>query len=174
MANSFGSFDDTINMSDITDRIDELREERDGLQEVVNEAREAFDDAENTYVASVENCAATEEQQTALDELAEALARAEIDLDAWDGADELKTLEELADELQGLGGDHQWGGDWYPGYLIRDSHFKDYAMELADDIGAIDSNTSWPLTCIDWDQAARELQYDYSSVEFDGVTYWCR
>jgi hypothetical protein len=30
------------------------------------------------------------------------------------------------------------------------------------------------MSCIDWDQAARELQVDYFDVDFDGVTYWIR
>jgi hypothetical protein len=32
----------------------------------------------------------------------------------------------------------------------------------------------WPFTCIDWEQAASELQMDYSAVDFDGVIYWIR
>ena len=86
-----------------------------------------------------------------------------------ESADELRILKALADEASG------YAADWPHGEtLIRDSYFKDYAMELADDIGAIDNNASWPLTCIDWDQAARELQMGYSAVDFDGVTYWIR
>lgn len=27
---------------------------------------------------------------------------------------------------------------------------------------------------VDWERAARELQMDYTPVEFDGVTYWVR
>lgn len=95
----------------------------------------------------------------------------------WAGSDEeseLATLQALLADLQGMGGDEQWRGDWYPVTLVRDSYFKDYAQELADDIGAIPAGASWPCTCIDWDQAARELRMDYSSVEFDGVTYWTR
>lgn len=87
---------------------------------------------------------------------------------------ELATLEALLDDLQGGGGDEQWRGDWYPVTLIRDSYFKDYAQELAEDIGAINSDAAWPAYCIDWDRAARELQMDYSTVEYDGVTYWYR
>jgi hypothetical protein len=89
--------------------------------------------------------------------------------------EELPTLRALLDELKGYGGDEQWQGDWYPVTLVRDSHFKAYAQELAEDCGDIDFATlAWPLTCIDWDQAARELRMDYSSVEFGGVTYWYR
>jgi hypothetical protein len=87
---------------------------------------------------------------------------------------ELATLEKLLDECKGNGGDEQWRGDWYPISLIRDSYFKDYAQEMAEDIGAINANAGWPNNCIDWDQAARELQMYYTSVDFDGVTYWVR
>jgi hypothetical protein len=38
----------------------------------------------------------------------------------------------------------------------------------------IPDNLSWPLTCIDWERAARELAYDYSSVSFDGTDYYIR
>jgi antirestriction protein len=34
---------------------------------------------------------------------------------------------------------------------------KAFAQELADDIGAVDTDIGWPNSCIDWDQAAREL-----------------
>lgn len=88
--------------------------------------------------------------------------------------EELKQLEDLLDETRGYSGDHQWRGDWYPGLMIRDSYFEAYAEELANDIGAIDRNAKWPLTHIDWEAAARDLQQDYSTVDWDGVTYWCR
>lgn len=96
------------------------------------------------------------------------------DADDADDATELVALRALLGKLCGNNGDEQWRGDWYPVTLIRDSYFKEYAMELADDIGAIPNDAAWPCTCIDWDQAARELQCDYLSVEFDGVTYWYR
>lgn len=87
---------------------------------------------------------------------------------------ELQALRAILADLQGLGGDEQWRGDWYPVTLIRDSYFRDYAEELADDCGLIPKDAQWPLTCIDWEQAARELRYDYSGVDIDGVTYWTR
>lgn len=93
--------------------------------------------------------------------------------DSDEGA-ELAKLEEVLADLRGVGGDEQWRGDWYPITLIRDTYFRDYAQELAEEIGAIPEGATWPCTCIDWDQAARELQYDYSGVEIDGITYWTR
>jgi hypothetical protein len=85
-----------------------------------------------------------------------------------DELDELKALRDLQNECEGY-------SDWRHGEtLIRDSYFEDYARELAEDGGMLKDNESWPYTCIDWEKAARELQYDYSAVDFDGVTYWIR
>lgn len=88
--------------------------------------------------------------------------------------EELAALTAILADLQGMGGDEQWRGHWYPITLIRDSYFRTYAEELADDCGLIPRDAAWPLTCIDWEQAARELRYDYSGVDIEGVTYWTR
>jgi len=82
--------------------------------------------------------------------------------------EELRALQALTEEACG-------SPDWEHGEtLIRDTYFKSYAQELAEDIGAIDRNASWPSRCIDWEQAADELKQDYFSADFDGVTYWIR
>ena len=83
--------------------------------------------------------------------------------------DELSALKALAEEASDYAADWQYGES-----LIRDSYFEEYAQELADDIGAINKEATWPNDCIDWERAARELQQDYTSVEFRGVTYWTR
>lgn len=85
---------------------------------------------------------------------------------------EFSLLIELMADLRGYGGDEQWRGDWYPVALICNSHFEAYAKQLAEDIGAVDRNATWPHNCIDWEAAANLLQKDYSSVEFDGITFW--
>ena len=80
---------------------------------------------------------------------------------------EHKQIVELEQEIN--------SSEWQHGLeLIADSYFEEYAEQLADDIGAIDRNAIWPVNCIDWEKAARELQMDYSSVDFDGETYWYR
>lgn len=75
-----------------------------------------------------------------------------------DNGDELKALDAIENEYSA------------DNALIRDSYFETHARDLADDSGR--SFDNWPLTCIDWERAARELQSDYSALEFDGVTYW--
>ena len=91
-----------------------------------------------------------------------------------DEVEECDTLRDLLSDIEGMGGDEQWRGNWYPITLIRGSYFEDYARELADDIGRVTGAEQWPYTCIDWEQAAWELQRDYSSVEVNGITYWLR
>lgn len=83
--------------------------------------------------------------------------------------DELVALTKLQEEAE------EYAPDWeYGSTLIRDSYFKDYAQELAYDIGAIDPKATWPINCIDWEAAADALKMDYTKVDFDGVSYWIR
>lgn len=89
--------------------------------------------------------------------------------------EELCALEALAAEASD-------SPDWkYGESLIRDSYFCEYAEQLAEDTAPFSPSSaearlldSWPYRCIDWEQAARELQQDYFTVDFDGVTYWIR
>lgn len=81
--------------------------------------------------------------------------------------EELAPLKALANEAS------QYNEDWHHGEtLIHDDYFENYARQFADDIGAIDTNASWPLNHIDWESAADELKHDYVSVEFGDETFW--
>lgn len=52
---------------------------------------------------------------------------------------------------------------------------REFAMQMADNIGAIDQNLAWPHTCIDWEWAAKELMMDYSVyVAADYKRYYFR
>lgn len=88
-----------------------------------------------------------------------------------DEIEELQTLENLLEELKGYGGDEQWEGNWYPVTLIRDSYFEEAMDEMVADCYEIPKDLPSFVT-ITLDYVA--LQQDYSSVEFDGVTYWYR
>lgn len=91
------------------------------------------------------------------------------DTEDEDEKEELATLKALQEEAEGYAPDWQYGAG-----LIRDSYFEDHARQLADEIGAVDSDAGWPNNCIDWKKAAEELQQDYTEVDFDGVAYWIR
>lgn len=81
-------------------------------------------------------------------------------------ADELKNLIDLRE---------QFGREWNDGItFVKDSHFEEFAEDEADRLGYFGncSKNDWPYNYIDWSKAADYLQSDYSSVEFDGETYW--
>jgi antirestriction protein len=82
---------------------------------------------------------------------------------------EMHALRKLAEEASGYAADWEYGET-----LIRDSYFVTYAQEMAEEIGAVNPDAGWPNSYIDWERAAEALQMDYTSVDFDGVTYWIR
>lgn len=94
----------------------------------------------------------------------------EAGCDDDEASDELGVLIGLIEAIDNYSDDNATDGV----QLIRDSCFEQYARELAEEIGAIDSDAKWPVRCIDWKQAAEELQTDYTAIDFDGVTYWIR
>lgn len=90
------------------------------------------------------------------------------ELEDWE-QDELESLQDLNED-----GETSFSS-WEDGIsLIRDSFFEDYAQELAEDIGAISDSMTWPVNCIDWEEAANILKLDYTLLEFDRVEYWAR
>jgi hypothetical protein len=157
---------DIFDSSDAIERFEELQAEHDLLQEAIDEAAEAVDeakgeveDAERGEGSMVDPIAA----EAALG-LAEAnLKEAETAMEIWTDYEEFAALKSFVDEASGYGET-----------FIADSHFEDYAQELAEDIGAVKRNAEWPYTCIDWKQAAEELKADYTSYEINGSTYWAR
>jgi hypothetical protein len=157
-------YDDQIDTRDIAGRIEELADEKSDLTEAITEAKEELQRLEHVRLVS-----GTSDEDDAIAEAREAIETAESALAEWDGEDELSTLCSLADELDNC------NSEWRDGVaLIRYSYFVDYAQQLAEDIGAIDASASWPNNCIDWDRAARELGYDYSTVTFGDVDYYIR
>lgn len=165
MSREVRNSDDVIDSRDVIERISDLEseieaeEERiqgeiDDLQIELDDLVEGDDDFDaeserlENEIQELEN-----EKETCLEE-----ERAE-----------LEALQALAEEAA------QYADDWEHGVaLIREDYFKGYAQQFADDIGAIDRNATWPLNCIDWDQAADELKQDYTEVDFDGVAYFVR
>lgn len=144
-----------INLSDVTERVDELLKER------------AEDDKTNG---------------TERDEGGE-LTGASVDEDGlpvngtWeeentDDAEELARLLALLDECQGKGTGHDWGGNTYPATLIAENHFADYVQSFAEDCGAISRDASWIV--VDWEKTAEAMQQDYKQIDYDGEMYWCR
>jgi hypothetical protein len=130
---------DIIDSRDIIERIEELQAERDAFE------TEGVDGG-----AALRAAAALWEEQNP------------------DEAEELATLEALADRLDGC-------ADWvYGATLVRKSHFHDYAQALAEDLGLVKAGAHWPNNCIDWEEAANQLEADYDEADYDGVAYMVR
>ena len=77
-------------------------------------------------------------------------------------------IKDVRKELVEGSGDDEWFS------AIADHYFEDYARDLADDIGAINREMSWPLTHINWSDAADALKQDYTSIDIAGTEYWYR
>jgi antirestriction protein len=82
--------------------------------------------------------------------------------------EDLSRIQSIEDLLSEVGLEAPYGVT-----LIPEDDFVDYAEQLAEDLGMV-KDQSWPYCHIDWDAAADSLRMDYSSVEFDGVSYLFR
>lgn len=94
---------------------------------------------------------------------------AQVDGDLEAAYAELRVWRDVQDQSEGY-------CDWTHGEpLIRDSHFEDYARELAEDLyGDKLRDARWPFDHIDWESAADALRADYMGIDVDGVAYWVR
>lgn len=99
---------------------------------------------------------------------------ADSDPDTAADADELRqAIDALTDAIEAVeDGSGESAKDGVT--IIRDDDFEDYARELAEDIGAIQSDAGWPMDYIDWERAADALKMDYSSITLGGYEYWVR
>ena len=144
----------TINTRDLYKRKCELEE----LRDAVTTAREELDEA--GIPKGTPRDEVPEEKWPlieALDDATEAFSD-----DEKSELDELETLEnEISDFMHGE-------------TMIPENDSEDYARQFAEDIGAISGDERWPATCIDWERAARELAMDYSTVEYQGDSYYVR
>lgn len=191
MADSISNTDDIIDSRNVIERLEELKDDLEGVYASICETFETFtqqhgdllddeDFSDRTnpdflaWLAEQDDCPEDEDIELfrkglldgkSFDEWVKWMDEEKLDSDAQ----EYVALRDFADEAEGYASDWQYGAT-----LIRDSHFEDYARELAEDCGYIKKDVGWPYTCIDWDRAADDLKVDYSGVEFDGVTYWVR
>jgi hypothetical protein len=146
---------DVFDSRDFIERIEELESERDAFEVTCRECGGAMD-------VPGEACPSSGEDE--LPHLPDSTWAEENPVEAA----ELAALQAFAEDASGC-------ADWAHGEVfIRDSYFKDYAKEMAEDIGAISMEATWPNNYIDWDSAADALQQDYTSFELDGVTFWAR
>lgn len=162
-------YQDVMDIRDIIDRIEEIEGEQNAL---VNAYTEEQDDTSERFHNAIN--ALSNFWGCAPEEVADSVAALSNPADTFNGDEEAAAMRAFIEQSRGYGGDHEWENSWFPVTFIRDSYFKDYAEELAEEIGAIPKESAWPACHIDWEAAARALQMDYTSGEFNGVTYWAR
>lgn len=60
----------------------------------------------------------------------------------------------------------QWDAERFEeSYQGRFSSDQDFAQNMAEELSLIDQDAAWPYSCIDWEQAARDLMYDYTEQD---------
>lgn len=155
----------TIDTRDLLKRKEELEE----LRDAVTEAQETLTEAK----AALANTDAEDSAWSAMDEAQEAVTDAETALESAQadfGPDEQTELEEL-ETLESEISDFRDGET-----MIPESDFEDYARELAEDTitDFRKQSNSWPFNCLDWERAAKELAYDYTTVSYQGEDYYVR
>ena len=147
------SGEDLIDVRDVIARVEELKDELGALaqeRDDLEESREADSETDKILVSEAEEA-----------------------IGAWyeENGEELTTLTGLLNDLEGGGGDEEYLGSWYPVTLILDSYFETEMDSLLEAIGELPKDLPCYIKIeVDYDA----LQQDYSSVEYDGNTYWYR
>lgn len=137
--------------------IEELQAELDGKASDLSDATEV----EEIYAIK----AAGDELQEQIETLREDIAGIQSQINLLKEED-LDPILELKNDMS--------HSEWKDGVtLIPEGEFEDYARELAEELGAVDTDT-WPGRCIDWELAAHELAADYSCVTFRDEDYLYR
>lgn len=161
MTTCISNSDDIVDSRDVIARIEELTEELEAKQEAVDSARALCEELEDDEDVDKDD---KEDAATALEMAEEALK----EWDEGEEGQELRELQELQSEAEG------YAPDWSDGAtLIRDDHFTDYVQNMLADIGDLPRDLPHYIV-IDWEATASNIQQDYTSVEFGGVTYWVR
>ena len=140
---------DILDTRDLNKRLNELEDEREDLEDAVTILKDELKDCDPDEKEDYEN------------NVADAIEA----LQEWDDEykEELDELYTMWDEIPG----------WRRGeMLIAEGDFAEYAEQLADDLYGIKKH--WPFDHIDWDAAADALKVDYSSIEYQGTTYFYR
>jgi chromosome segregation ATPase len=146
------SSSDCISSHELKDAIAALEEERDALVERADEIQQQISFIKLSDVADPDGLERCEND----------LAEVEQTAKEWEAENGqyLTKLQVVADEV----GDE---------VMVKESHWVDYVEELVKDIGDMPRNIPHYIV-IDWDATADNIQQDYSSVEFEGVTYYYR
>lgn len=104
-------------------------------------------------------------------------------IDSKNVEQEIIRLEKRVKALKGLGSDYtkldgEFDGeiaDWMEGItLVRDTFFPEHTKAVAaNNLGSLNLNV-WPLSFINWEDAAEALKKSYEAIDYDGIKYWIK
>lgn len=158
--------DDIIDSRDVEKRIDELEGERESVLDQAKDSVYPSDDVPGKW--GFTGC----DSDSYPDEESAIKAAKEQAESAWNDSsdgDELENLKALRDDLEG------YCPDWRHGVtLIRESYWVEYCKEYIKDCCSLNEIPQILQDNINWDGVAEDLQQDYTSGDYDGVTYWAR
>lgn len=140
--------DNMLYSRDVEKRLEELEDEKSDLESALSELKEELEGE-------------TDEEEHK--DIKAQIESAEKELEEW-GDDEYKALKAFWDDIEGYVSEGET--------LIRDSHFADYAREYCNDVFGMSEIPDLLQNNINWEGVAEDLQADYSSAEWDGITYW--
>lgn len=105
-------------------------------------------------------------------EIIEEIERLESIIEDSEDMTEVLEAKEEVKELQGIideiGREAKYGV-----HLIDENDFTDYCREMLEDCGDIPKDLPSYIS-IDWDDTAKNLEVDYSSIEINGTNYLYR
>lgn len=163
---------DTIDLRELAKELDDLRERR-GVDVPADHPVQPLDDDDRPPGRTTcGTCGRSWDDGKSTSITPAPAARCPFEYEHLD-ADDQARLEALEGIETDLGGSLAAYADDQPQAIAEDD-FAHYAEELAEEIGAIDRSASWPLTCINWQEAADELAQDYSSFDFEGRKWLVR
>jgi len=149
------NFESVVDSRNIEERIEELESDRQDLLDILEEEETALDDIEPDE-DNTDEFEAVKQARQALEE---------FDKYDNDGGD-LKKLVALRDDVG--------SSEWIDGIdLINEDYWVEYVEEMLKDIGDLPSDIPYCIA-IDWEQTAENIRVDYSSVEYDGDTFYFR
>lgn len=84
----------------------------------------------------------------------------------------------LLDVQQQGRGAGMWSDPHYGGLsvLINERYFKTYAKELAAEENPqwSEHEPVWPYSCLNWNDAVKELMQDYVEIDYEGIIFYIR
>lgn len=92
------------------------------------------------------------------------ISESHLDDDYWDYQETINNCHN-PEAMAAYVGEGYEASDFDEAYQGEFDSDEKFAEDFAEQVGAIDNNAQWPNSCIDWEWAARELMYDYFSVD---------